>query len=124
MPSVQEVMSINTPTRKTGLIGFPGPAHIWRSIKDIAEVGASAWRGAQEDADWATYKRFVNEWRGEPWDQNELGLSARKMQESAFDLGARGSESLGMLDERILLITMGADISLESIHAEVMGLGY
>ena len=101
----------------------PGPAHIWRSIRNIAEVGASAWRGAQEDNDWGTYKRFVNEWRGEPWDQSEIGLSARRMQESAYDLGARGTKSLGLLDERIQLVTMGADVQLESIHAEVMGWG-
>ena len=102
---------------------IPGAAHIWRTIRGIVEIGASAWRAAQEDDDWETYRRFVNEWRGEPWDHSEQGLSARRLQDAVFDGGARDEETLGILDPRIQRITMGADVQIDSIHAEVTGWG-
>ena len=101
----------------------PGPAHIWTSIKEIVNTGSKAWRAAQEDNDWAPYQNFVNEIRGEPWDRSEQGLSARKLQNSTYSLGSAGAETLGVLDERINLITMGADVQKYSIHAEIMGWG-
>lgn len=101
----------------------PGPAHHWRSIRYIVQTGAEAWRGAQEDEEWETYRRFINEWAGDVWTAEDQGLSARKLKEQTYLTRSRAEDDLGELHPDVLLVTAGADVGEHAIYAEWVGWG-
>lgn len=111
------------PERARRSFHVPGPAHLWRTIEGIVEKGADAWRAAVDEHDWSVYRRFINEWAGLPWADDYRGLSARRLADSAFSLGARGANDLGELDPRVVLLTAFADVGAHAIHAEWVGWG-
>ena len=101
----------------------PGPAHLWRTIEQIVEVGAESYRGAIQDGTWDDYQLFVNEWQAEPWTSEARGLSARGLQRSVYVSGARSDSDLGELDPRVLIITAGADVGEHAIYTEFVAWG-
>ena len=102
----------------------PGPAHLRRTIRDIATVGAKAWCGAQEEADWETYKVWTNEFAAEVWSDEHQGLSSRTLQRSTYSLQDDPDDTtLGALDPRTLLITVGADVGGHGLYAEWVAWG-
>ena len=101
----------------------PGPAHVWRSVPGIVEVGREAWRGAVEEGDWETYRKFMNEWAGEVWDPDVQGISASKLEHTGYSLRARGATDLGALAPEVRLITVGADVGSHAVYAEWVAWG-
>ena len=103
---------------------IPGPAHLWRSIEQIVAAGAETWRAAQKEHEWVPYERWTNEYRAEPWEEEYLGLSSRRLADGLYSLGVRGVDTMGELDPRALLLTWGADVGAHSIHAEWVAWGW
>ena len=77
---------------------IPGPAHLWRTIRLIARIGAEAWRAAMDEGDWPSYQAWVNGFTAEPWTDDIRGLSSRRLKRATYSLGARGADDLGVLD--------------------------
>ena len=102
---------------------IPGPAHIWRSIEQIATVGANAWRGAIQDGTWEAYQVVVNEWFGEVWTDEARGLSSRRLQRTTYDPGPAGEDDFGQLDRRAVLITAGTDVGAHALYTEIVAWG-
>ena len=106
-----------------------GVAHPWRSLREIIEHGARAYREAIEGDVWEGYRQYVNEWRAEPWTDEYEGLSARGLAIARYDLGGAPAPvdgapaALGTLDRRVLLVTAGADVSADTIFAEFVAWG-
>ena len=102
---------------------IPGTAHIFRDLQWIVDRGAKAWREAQVEGHWETYKLFYNERFAEPWTDEHEGLSSRRMQRATYSLGARGQDDLGELDNRAVLITADCDIGGHGIYSEFVAWG-
>ena len=101
----------------------PGPAHLWRPLATIVETGAEAYRAAVDEHDWSAYIAWWNGMVGKPWDDEFKGLSARGLEGTTFIPGPRGADDLGELDERILVVTGGADVGAHHIKCEFVGWG-
>ena len=102
---------------------IPGCAHIWRSLQSIVAEGAKARRVMVEEHDWSAYALWKNERLAETWDEFETGISARKLSEATYSLGARGQRDMGALDPRATIITAGVDIGGHSIHIDFVAWG-
>ena len=72
---------------------------------------------------WETYELFVNERLGEVWTNEARGLSARKLQRTTYSLGSRGTDDLGELDRRAVLVTAGCDVHADDIRTEFVAWG-
>ena len=102
----------------------PGPAHLWRSVESIVAAGWTAYSMGLEAHDWTAYRRWVNEFRAEPWEDEFRGLSSRKLGEGRWDAGARGEGDWGELDPDVLLVTWGADVQATAVHCEWVAWGW
>ena len=111
------------PDNKHRSFHVPGPAHLWVSLESIAHEGAEAYRGAVQDGTWDTYQLFWNERLGEIWTDEARGLSARRLQRTTYSLGSRGTDDLGELDRRTVLVTAGADVGEHALYTEFVAWG-
>ena len=101
----------------------PGLAHMFGSFRDIVREGATLWRGTIESEDWAPYILWYNERLALPWNPDIEGISARKLEQTTFDLGALGAEVRGELDHRAVLLTAAADVGAREIFTEFTAWG-
>ena len=111
------------PEHEVRTFRVPGPAHLWRSLREIAEVGAAAYRAAMTEHDWAAYIAWWNGMVARPWEDEFKGLSARGLEGTTFVPGPRGQSDLGELDDRVLVVTAGVDVGAHHIKAEFVGWG-
>ena len=51
------------------------------------------------------------------------GLSARRLQRTTYSLGSRGTDDLGELDRRTVLVTAGADVGEHALFSEFVAWG-
>ena len=101
----------------------PGCAHLWRPLSIIVNEGAAAWRAAIDEYDWTAYVEWWNEMIAEPWDDEDRGLSSRRLQRATYAMGHRGENDLGELDPRALIVTAGTDIGGGEIYTEHVAWG-
>ena len=111
------------PDHKHRSFWVPGTAHLWVSLESIVHEGAEAYRGAIQDGLWDTYQLFVNERLGKVWDNEARGLSARRLQRTTYDPGSRGTDDLGELDRRTVLVTAGVDVGEHALYTEFVAWG-
>ena len=101
----------------------PGPAHLWRSLLDIATEGAREYRATKEDHEWAGYIAWQNGYAALTWDDDQRGLSASGLENTTYMPGARGEHDLGGIDEGALVITAGADVGARHIKVDWVAWG-
>ena len=111
------------PENKHQSFHVPGPAHLWRTVVRIVEVGAESDRGARQEGTYDDYQLWWNEFAGEPWTGEMRGLSARRLQRTTYSAGARGRNDFGEVDRRTVLITAGSDIGAHAIFTEWVAWG-
>ena len=51
------------------------------------------------------------------------GLSARRLQRTTYSLGSRGTDDLGELDRRTVLVTAGTDVGEHALYTEFVAWG-
>ena len=112
------------PDDPTRTFHIPGPAHILNlTLAGIMEEGAAARREMTVEVDASRYIKWTNEFIAEPWEDDYMGLTAKKLEKSVYALGSRGESDLGEVDRRALLITAGTDIGGNAIYTEWVAWG-
>ena len=101
----------------------PGPAHLWRTVEDIAALGASSYRALRDDHDPAEHIAWTNDFAGRLWRDDYEGLSATALERATYLPGPRGESDFGELDPGAVVITAGADVGAGSIHVEWVAWG-
>jgi len=101
----------------------PGPAHLFRTLRDIMTAGAETYRAAVEEQNWEGYIAWRNGMAALCWDESFKGLSATALEGHTWAPGPRGENDLGELPAGALLITAGADVGARHIACEWVAWG-